>query len=86
VPAAECGGCTRNDPTGSNLPERLDNRCKSASCHGCRRSGPERFESRWGRQFLNDLADAAAEGDVVGGDFQRIDDSPGQSRRAILRA
>jgi hypothetical protein len=42
--------------------------------------------TRWGRQFLNDLADAAAEGDVVGGDFQRIDDSPGQSRRAILRA
>jgi hypothetical protein len=29
--------------------ERFDIRCRSASCHGLRRSASGRFESRWGR-------------------------------------
>jgi hypothetical protein len=41
-----------------------------------------------GSQFLSDSADAAADrvGHLVGGDFAVINDSPGQSRRAILQA
>jgi hypothetical protein len=32
---------TRRARASGSRRERLDNRCKSASCHGCRRNGPE---------------------------------------------
>src|SRR5450631_4184957 len=34
-------------PTGPNLPKRLNFRCKSAACHGLRRSATGWFNSRW---------------------------------------
>ena len=37
-------------PVGLEPPETPRHRCKSASCHGCRRSAPGRFDSRWGRR------------------------------------